>query len=221
MSETNETRTPPHLIRWLIAGGIFLLVVIVGASFFFTYQGIISKGNQMEATMSAQYADGANYLSSCLVQTSQAANVAGAESEALQEVFATAIGSREYGEGSNVDEGALFSAIVEAYPDVSGLEETFQQVIAVIVGCRSDFAQKQTVVLASVERFNQWRTGDWTVRWLGGEFPNDNLYISVGSLDLRGQEALAVMQDPIVDNSTIAAYEEGSFEIDDPFESDK
>ncbi|MFY9227893.1 MAG: hypothetical protein WAO28_01005 [Candidatus Microsaccharimonas sp.] len=219
-NDTSYTKTPPRLVPWLIAGGAFVVALVVGLSVFFTYQNVISTGNQKEANMSSLYAQGATTLSTCLVQTSQAANVAQAESEALQEVFASAIAARYDTPAGQIDEGALFSAIVEAYPDVTGLEETFQQVISVIVGCRTDYANAQALVQVAVKDFNSWRTGSWVVRTFGGsEFPNDNLYIAIGDTEVYGQEAYEIMRKPIVDNSTITAYEEGVIEIEDPFPS--
>ena len=225
MSNNNEdeTRTSNKLLPWIVSGGVILAVaVIVALVVFFTTQNVISEGNKKEATLSTLYADGAVKLSTCLVNTSQAANVAQAESEALQEVFAAAISARDYSTAAGgVDEGALFSAIVEAYPNVDGLQDTFQQVISVIVGCRADYAKAQTRVQVAVAEFNNWRTGSWTVRTFGGEdFPNENLYVSIGDTQATGQEALDIINTPIVDNSTITAYENGVIEIEDPFDTD-
>ena len=220
MSEST-TQIPRKTLPWVIIGAIVLVIAIIGIWVFVTWQNVISDGNKKQAALNAAYSDGANYLSSCLVKTQQAANVAGAEADALSEVFADAISARNYGsEGGALDEGALFSAVVEAYPDTTGLQETFQQVVAVIVGCRDDYAAKQTVVLNQTRAFEGWLGGSWEVRTFGGDFPNEKLTVTIGDRDVTGAAALAIMKDPIVDNSTLDAYENGSFEIEDPFQDE-
>jgi hypothetical protein len=189
-------------------------------SLFVTWQGVISDGNKKEASLSAQYASGQTVLSSCIVKTDQAAATAVAQSDKLKEIFTAAVTGR-YSTGSStaIDNGKLFSAISEAYPNTAGLDKTFQLVLSTITGCRDDYANQQIRVQDELNLFNSWRTGSFTVRLFGGEFPNQNLYVKLGDATLRGQDALDKIAKPIIDNGTLKAYQDGTFNVGNPFGS--
>jgi len=197
-----------------IGAGLVVLFLIIG---FMIHQSVISKGNQLESELSSDYADGANYLSNCVNKTKQAANVANAQTAALDKILQDAVAGR-YGTGAEINDKALLGAIVEAYPDLSGLSNTFQDVLATITGCQDDFRDKQSDIQDGVRKFNSWRTGSWTVRTFGGgSFPNDNLYIAIGDEELTGQEALNKIRKPIVDSGVLQDYSDGTTDVEDPF----
>lgn len=197
-----------------IGAGLVVLFLIIG---FMIHQSVISSGNKQESTLSGDYADGANYLSNCVIKTKQAANVAIAQTDALDKILSDAVAGR-YGTGATFDGGAMISAIVEAYPDTSGISKSFQDAMAIITGCQDDFRKMQSKILDDVRSFRSWKTGSWTVRTFGGGgFPNDNLYISVGDLDLTGQEALNKMSKPIVETSVLQDYADGTTDTENPF----
>jgi hypothetical protein len=225
MSDLNGTKTPKRFLPWIIAGGVAVIALIVGLSIYGTNQGVISDGNKLETQLSAQYADGANALSSCVVQTEQAAAVANASAEAVSKVMADAISGRQYTKpNGSVDQGALINALMvtEAYPDTTELQKTFQQAMAKMNGCRDDYQAKQTVVQASVNQFNSWRTGSWTVRTFGGDsFPNENLYVHISGLRITGKDAMDRISVPIVDTLTNDTYKSGTFTVTNPFGTSK
>lgn len=221
MSESNGTTIPAKFIGWIIAGVITLVVLIIGVTIFATWQGVIDEGNRREATLSARYADGANYLSNCVVKSAQSADVAVAQADKLNEILANAVSGRyDNASSTAVDNGKLFSAIVEAYPDLSGLDKTFQLVVSTINGCRDDFKTAQSRILDSVKDFDAWRTGSFTTRMFATGFPDHNLYVTVAGQNAHGQDALDKMRVPIIDTVTEAIYKDGTFEVTDPFGTD-
>lgn len=211
------SRTQQRVMWGLVAGGAIVALIVVLIFAVFIPQSVTSEGNQMEAKLGATYANGANYLSACVVKTEQSVGLVNANTDALDKILKDAIAGR-YDTESQAGSAKLFSAIVEAYPNLSGLDATFQNVLATINGCRDDYKNMQSVVLDNVREFNAWRTGSWRVRTFGGsDFPNDNLIINLPGLHLTGSAALAKMSAPIVDAGTSGAYDTGLLTGGDPF----
>jgi hypothetical protein len=218
MSTTSSSSSNRNPIIYGIAGvaGVIVLVLVLTFTVFIP-QGVKSQGNQKEASLSASYANGATYLSNCVVKTKQSANVANAQTAALDKVLKDAVAGR-YGTGNTMDKAKLFSAIVEAYPETNGLSKTFQDVLATITGCQDDFRNYQTVVQDKVRDFNAWRTGSWKVRTFGGSgFPNENLYVRLPGVSLTAADAYEKISQPIVDATTTSAYQSGEQQLDNPF----
>lgn len=210
---------------WLIAGGAvagLIALVLVLTFTLFIPQGVTSDGNKKEASLSGWYSDAVISLHNCTAKTARAAQVTKGQTDAVDKVLKGAVAGR-YGTGNNIDQGKMFSAMVEAYPDgsVAGLNKTFQDALAVMIGCQDDFAAAQNVVQAKIADFESWRAGSWLVRNFGGDdFPNDHLKVNIAGMPIMtGAQALALMSRPILDTDTVNAIKSGqdnSFN-DDPF----
>lgn len=224
MSMSDNTNSDRKSRRaWWIGGGVFAVVValVAGLTFgVFIPQGVVSDGNRQEASLNAWFNDEVVALHTCTAKTARAAQVTNGNTKAVDDILKHAVAGR-YGSGNNLDQGKLFSAMHEAYPDLSALNKTFQDAMAIMVGCQDDFAAAQNVVQAKVANFKSWRTGSWTVRTFGGdEFPNDNLEVNIAGMDrLTGQQALNLMSRPIADADTANAIKTGEDESykNDPF----
>lgn len=210
---------------WWIGGGIFAGAAVLTAGLVFGVvipQGVVSDGNQQEATLNASFNAEVVALHTCTAKTARAAQVTKGQTDAVDKVLKDAVAGR-YGTGNNLDEGKLFSAMHEAYPNLGGLDKSFQDAMAIMTGCQDDFAAAQNTLQARIANFTKWRTGSWTVRTFGGDdFPNGNLVINVAGMDhLTGQQALDLMSRPIADADTVNAIktgEDGSYE-NDPFKT--
>lgn len=208
---------------WWIGGGIFAGAAVLTAGLVFGVvipQGVVSDGNQQEATLNASFNAEVVALHTCTAKTARAAQVTKGQTDAVDKVLKDAVAGR-YGTGNNLDEGKLFSAMHEAYPNLGGLDKSFQDAMAIMTGCQDDFAAAQNNLQARIANFTKWRTGSWTVRTFGGDdFPNGNLVINVAGMDrLTGQQALDLMSRPIADADTVNAIrtgEDGSYK-NDPF----
>jgi len=208
---------------WVIAGsvvgGIGALALLL-TFLVFIPQGVTSDGNKLEGDLSSLYAGAVTELHNCTAKTARAAQVTKGNTDAVDKVLKDAVGGR-YGTGNNLDKGKLFSAIVESYPEqsVAGLNKTFQDAMAIMVGCQDDFTAKQGVVQSKVSDFKKWRTGSWTVRTFGGDdFPNDNLEINIAGMDpLTGKAAFDLISRPILDTDTVNAVKTGT---DDSYKND-
>lgn len=212
-SSGSRSRTP-----LFIGIGVVVILVIGLVTWFGMKQSVLSEGNQQESDLSASYADGANYLSNCVVKTHQVANVAAANSAAFDQTIKDAIaGSGAFHTNAASSSTGLMPILVQAYPQLQGQTDLYKKVADVIVGCQDDFRNKQSVVLSHVVTFNKWRTGSWKVRTFGSSFPNDNLTINLPGVNLTGMPALRKMEQPIVDASTSQAYQTGQQSTDGPF----
>jgi hypothetical protein len=209
----------------LVGGGIVAGVAVVIAALTFGVfipQGVQSEGNQLEAELSANYQDGANVLSNCVVKTKQSVGAAKANSEAFDKVIKDAIagnGAAQHVDFNNpASRNGLFPVWVQAYPDFKGQTALFEKAMTVINGCQDDFRNKQSAVQDGVRQFNSWRTGSWKVRTFGGDnFPNENLYVTLPGLNLTGKAAFKKISAPIVDADTSGAYQSGEQQSNDPF----
>jgi hypothetical protein len=203
------------LVYGLIAG---VLVFVVVGSIFIVKIGIDNTGNSKEVALNAQYLDNQNYLSDCVVRIRETAGVAKGETAAFDTVITNAVmGRYETGSTAQVGQGALFSAIVEAYPDLNTLGGTFDKLLVVINGCRTDYRGKQTQLLSLIKDYDTWRIGSLTNRLLAGGFPSENLQARVGEKVTTGSAALAQMNTIILVQDAENAYETGTLTPEDPF----
>lgn len=198
----------------IVCIAVFALVLVL-----VTKNNIVNTGNTKEVALNAQYVDNQNYLSDCIVRIRESAGVAKGQRDALDEIITDAVKGRyDQGSSAQVGQGALFSAITEAYPDLSALSGTFDKVLVVVNGCRTDYRGKQTQLLSMLKDFDTWRIGSWTVRTFGGSnFPDENLQAQIGKNITTGKEALIQMKTIVLVKDASGAYETGTLTPEDPF----
>jgi hypothetical protein len=226
LNNSNEERQQRNSqTQWLIAGAGVLAVILI------TYLGIFhwyfpnkvqNEGAHQQTSISSSYNAAAISLSTCVTNTARVAQVSQAQKTAVDDILKDAIGGRKYNDGSgNVNQAQLINALMvaEDYPDTSQVSKTLQDAMAVMVGCRKDFSDKQVVVQNNVQSFVTWKTGSWTSRSFGADkFPNENLILNVPGMDRKtGQDALDQMSKPIVDSMTVSALQMG---IDNSYQTD-
>lgn len=174
-----------------------------------------NNGEKKQTVLNAQYLNNQNYLSDCITKVNGVAGVAITNAEKTQEILTEAMKGRYDGNSSaQPDKGALFSAIAEAYPDLSNVNNQFEKVGNVIVGCRTDYRDQQTLLLSKLESFDKWRKGSWTARRYASNFPNDSLVARVGKERFVGDEALKKMYEIVLTEDTVEAYTSGTIDSD-------
>lgn len=182
----------------------------------FTNISVTNDGNKMESGLNSQYLDNQNYLSDCIVKIRETSNVTGAMADKFEAVMTEAIKGRY--DGREANPGQMFSAVVEQYPDLAPLQSSFKDVFTVVTGCRSDYRGKQTQLLDKLDKYTQWRTGSFTVRFFGdGEFPSNNLVARVGTNSWRGPDALDKMYTIVQVQDSVDAYNTGVLTPESPF----
>jgi hypothetical protein len=201
---------------WAIVAAVIVLVVLICLV---VANGVTNQGNKKQQDLIVFYNDTSNVLSDCLVKTKSAVGLANAQTDALDKVITDAVKGR-YTDGSSaqVGRGQLFSALSEAYPDTSALSATFDKVLIVITGCRSNFKDSQSALQRELARFNKWRSGSFTVRKFGGSnYPNDELKIKAGGTFVKGELALDQMGEMVLVADAETARDTGVLQNDNPF----
>lgn len=196
-------------------------VVILGLiTFFVVNNSVTNKGNKLQNGLNSQYNDNINYLSDCIVRVQGTANIAQAQTEKVGDILIEVVKGRYDNELAAATPGnspALISAIVEDYPDMAPFTKVFETSINVLNGCRTDYRDMQTKMQQRINSFEDWRTGSFTVRTFGKEFPSNGLRAKKGDSVLRGEEALEQMFQVVVVKDANEAYETGELDAPDPF----
>ncbi len=214
-----------HMPAVIGVAAILLLVLGLLVIPYALRQGVISDGNSQEADISAVYKDAQNYFSACETKTFQSAGIVKGQVKAFDQIISDAVKGRYQDTPQSPDASAQFAiqvkAIQERYPDLKSLGNNFDNLLAVVNGCQSDFRDSQSKLLSQLAAFNKWRTGSWSVRTFGGsKFPNDNLEAAVtGQPTLTGKEALAKMRELVLTAGTADAYTTGTVVPKDPMGS--
>lgn len=208
----------------VIIGGIVVAVVVLYFAFsFLMHNSVTNAGNKWQQDLVFDLKQADNKLSDCFVKTKQSVGAAQANAGKVNEIVTNAVSGRYDNGGAQVDNGKLFSAVAEAYPDTSNVSNIYKEVLIVINGCRSDFSDAQAKLSADVAGFNTWRTGTWKVRTFGGDnYPTSDLSVKTfGSegkqVTLIGKEALDKMETLLLTQETSAARGTGTVENTDPF----
>lgn len=202
--------------KWFGAVGVVLLL---GLFYFVISNNVTNDGNKKQQDLITYYNNTTNILSDCLVKTKQSVGATKSQTDALNKVITDAVKGRYTGNTTaQPGGGSLFSAIQEAYPDTSGLSKSFQDVMIIINGCRTDFRDSQAILQDKVTLFNQWRTGSFTVRNFGGKkYPNEDLEITVAGKPVTGKAAIKQMRTLVVVEDAQSGRDTGKIDNTDPF----
>lgn len=194
-----------------IGGAILVIILIIFVANWGAGNNAVNLGKQKEATLNAQYLNNQNFLSDCIVKVNGVANVAITNADKTNEILTNAMKGRYDGNSSaQPDQGALFSAISEAYPNLTDVNGQFEKVSNVLVGCRTDYRDQQTLLLSKLQEFDKWRTGSRIARSKASNFPDDSLVARVGKTTYTGQDALDKMYEIVVTDDTVDAYTKGT-----------
>ncbi len=201
--------------KFIIIGVIAALVLgIFGV--INTYTNIRNEGTRTELSITAKYkAMQASYGQDRLAFTDQI-GIAREKRDAMDKILTDAVSGRYNKPGSpQVDNGKLFSAITEAYPDLSGLN-IYDKIADFVTKMRGKFAQDQAQIAEMIKDYNTWRqTGSFLhptlVGWAG--FPSDALEMQANGNVYRGKDALDRMSRPIIGSDTGQIFDTG---VDQP-----
>lgn len=201
--------TPKGIIGGLIAVGI-LVFTITGIT---SYVNVRNTGNDLELGLTEQFKRVQINYGQFRLKIHDELGIAREKRDAIDKILGDAVAGRynQQGSDTNVDREALFSAIKEAYPDLSGLD-IYDRIIDDIQAGRTRFAAEQVQLADQVRRYNSWRkTGGLFhplfVSWLG--FPSDLLEVQIGSKTLTGAAALQKMNIVIVGGDTVEIFDTG------------
>lgn len=170
-----------------------------------------SQGVDKETQLTAQYRDNQNTLSAYIAGFYEQTGVAKVKSDKLNAILLDAVKGRYEGKMSPGTGGAFFSAITEAYPDLSALN-IYDKIVDYVSAGREGYKNKQTLLLDRIRDYDNWRNkGLFHPGWvkLAG-FPSTNLEAGP---DVTGSAALVKMKQIVLTSQARKAYETGEDQI--------
>lgn len=202
----------PKLIA-LVASGLVAALVLI--AFFVALNGNQKTMVSKEQALSAQYQDNQNELSTYVSTIKESLGVADRNTEALDQVLSDAIKGRYDGETTaEPGTGQLFSAIVEAYPDLQGVSLPYAKVQDAIFSGRQAYKNTQTKLLDMLRDYETWKNSGFIhsklVAMVGA--PSDNLRAQIGTAVSRGQDALDQMYIIVLAGEAQDAYTSGTMD---------
>ena len=195
----------------LILGFIALVVVIVLLSIFGYINGTRAVGINKEAALSAQYSQNQSTLATYINQFDEELGVSDRAATRVNEILLNAVQGRYKNTSATPGSGGLFSAISEAYPDLTATTQSYAKVQDLVESGRNTFKDDQQMLLDRLRDYKAWRNNDLVrsavVNMLG--FPTDNLEARTGNQVLHGSDALEKMSRIITNAGSLQAYESG------------
>lgn len=199
--------------------GVLAAIVIGFAAYAVgTYTSIRNEGRRQELALTAEYkAVQVNYGQ---FRTSfyDQIGIAREKRDAMDKILVDAVSGRYDKPGSpQIDSGKLFSAVVEAYPDLKGQLDIYDKILVFVQQGREKFAQDQNKLQKMVQDYNEWRTTGSFLHptFAGWLFPSNSLEARIGDKVYRGQEALDKMSSVIVGADTGEIFDSG---VDKPLD---
>lgn len=208
------------LIALIGCGGLLALVLIVGLSFYGYFNGLQKEAVEQENRLNAQYLDNQNYLSAYIGGFYEMVGVANLKSDKMDQILMDAVKGRYITKDANGNEaggfsanGAFFSAVKEAYPNIEGLN-IYDKITDYISGKREGYRAIQSKLLDMLRAYDTWRqTGIVRSLLLKNvlKIPSEyRLVARVGDQTWRGQSALDKMYQIVLTDSTKQAYKTGT-----------
>ena len=201
--------------KGLIAAGVSVgVVLILVLGLYGKFNGINKDGVKRETALSAQYQDNQNELSKFQSGFYEMLGVADAKSAKMDQILSDAVKGR-YDKGSTAAPtgGQLISAMVEAYPDLKGLD-VYDKILDYVSAGRESYKQQQSKLLDMIREYDTWRRSGLIHKQLVNMsgFPSEDLRAQIGTKAVTGQLALEQMRLIVTTSSTQQAYTTGTME---------
>ena len=134
------------------------------------------------------------------------------KSDKMNKIIADAVKGRYDGKMQPGTGGALFSAISEAYPDLSNNLDVYDKIVDYVAAKREAYKQTQNKLLDMLRAYDTYREDGLIrsvlVRSLG--FPSQGLEARIGTSVKRGHEARDQMYLIVLTEDAKQAYETGT-----------
>jgi len=197
------------LIVSLTVLGVF---IVGGLVLYGTFNGINKDGVQRETRLSAQYSDNQNELSKFQSGFYEQMGIANLKSDKMDQILSDAVKGR-YDNAPQGQGGQFFSAMVEAYPDLAGLN-SYDKIMDYVSAGRESYKQQQSKLLDMIREYDTWRRSGLIHRQLVkiSGFPSSDLRAQIGARAVTGDAALEQMRLIVTTSTTQEAYTTGTME---------
>lgn len=196
----------------LIGVGAFIAVIVIAViAVIGTFNSVRNEGISKENALEGQYQTNQNELSTYIVSITESLGVADKGSTKLQNILVEAVKGRYDGKMEPGTGGAMFSAISEAYPDLTATTEAYAKVQDQVVSGRTAYKNQQAKLTDMIRSYETWSEQGFVhstmVRMIG--FPSNTLEARVGDTVYKGEEALQQMKRLVLVEGAITSYETG------------
>lgn len=218
---------PKNLPMKRLIGFGLLIGLLINGLFLFSYANSMrNQAIEREVRLTRFYESEKADLDNFLATAREQAGVTKAQAAAFDKIMLDAVSGRYAGiEGSPTaaqpGKGTLFSAIVEAYPNLDGINSSFARILDTISAGRQTFTNDQKKLQDGIREYDVWRKSGIIRSWFLATFvgvPTDNLVVSNSSGRLVGAAAYDKMSKVITTNTTAEAFDSGELKSQNFFE---
>ena len=197
---------------------IALLVLIVAGVFVIWggYEYVNTLRNESigwETKLSAQYLSNQNYLSAYISGFYEQLGVANLKSEKMDEILIDAVKGRYDDEGFS-SKGAFFSVIVEAYPNIAGLN-IYDKIADYVAGGREGYRGIQDKLMDMLRAYDKWRQEGYIRGWIISTIigvPTERLVAKIGDTTMTSSDARNKMYQIVLTPKAVEVYKNGRME---------
>lgn len=194
---------------------VFLsIIVFFTMSFSASYSYINNTRNDvvsMESDLMAQYPANMAYLSSYVGGFYEMLGVTNLKSEKMDKILIDSVKGRYERNGGFSSNGAFFSAIKEAYPDLSGLN-SYDKIIDYSSAKREGYRADQVKLLSMLKTYNNYINSNIVRSFIVKNIfnaPTRRLKVRVGDKEYIGQDAIDKMFQIVLVEGVTESYETG------------
>ncbi len=203
----------PGVKKLIIFGGIAIALIIAVAVAYGTINSARGGAIQRENRIVAQYQNNQNELAGYILSFNETLGIADRQSDTLNTIISDAVQGRYDGALEPGTGGAFFSAIAEAYPDLTATTETYAKVQDFVISGREAFKNQQSKLIDIINEYKTWTTSDIFRSFVLDTFvgtPTDLMVIEDAGQTYRGQDALDRASRIIVTPEVENIYDEGT-----------
>jgi len=204
---------------------IVLLVTITGVAVgIYGYMNSLrSESVLQETALNAQYLANQNYLSFYISGFYEQLGIVKYKSDKLNEILVDYAKGRSFGKAGQSDQAAFINAVVEAVPDLKGLDIADKMMDYVTAG-REGYRAVQDKLLDMLKRYDAWRQDGYIQSWIIEHIvgvPSNRLQARIGDDVVEGEEARKYMYRIVLASQAKDAYKSGIMEPLMPGPSEK
>lgn len=187
---------------------VFIMLVLSGYSYINnTRNDVVS----MESDLMVQYPANMAYLSSYVGGFYEMLGVTNLKSEKMDKILIDSVKGRYEGNGGFSPNGAFFSAIKEAYPDLSGLN-SYDKIIDYSSAKREGYRADQVKLLSMLRNYDNYINSNIVRSLIVKNIfnaPTRRLKVRVGDKEYIGQDAIDKMLQIVLVEGVTESYETG------------
>jgi hypothetical protein len=196
----------------IIGASIAVAVIIVIISFVSAINSTQKQAIKQETTLSAQYDANRIKLSQIKTTFYSSLDVANLKSDKMDQIIEDAVKGRYDGHTSaQPGGGSLFSAITEAYPDLSNNLNLYDKIVDFLMSERKEYAQYQTKLRDMLRDYDTWRKSGFVHKFFVGlaGAPTDSLEAYANGVTLHGAAAEEQMKRLVISADAQGSYDSG------------